>query len=779
MNIIDENTNVCEINKFINKVYGINSDSSSPTDIWLVKFNKDVKYKNTKIKNGFLKIFLEYTSLPSDYDYKNTLKGLNYELDVYKDVIRPLIDYNICPNFVKYLASGKKCTYENLLNILKNNLSNFDIDKIKLLLNRNLNCIYDLCSSRLSIDNDTDIIDDDKIRPSDSFRYNMILNEQIPKGSIKFTNFLRNNNNQKMPFFLPIIFQIFTACYAMSLSKMVHNDLHSGNIFIEQLDKEDVFEYCINNNRYKIKTKYKVFLYDFDRSYVERFGDNEFLTYTVCNNNSQCNIYIENKDILKILCYINSRLDSNNNISMLLSTITDNKEKLGELLNEYRYSCFFEEIDSDNISFFKNFNSSETIVENIGKMLTLSKQKVKKENIYVLNKEFFNTNGSINVKKYEKIYNDTLNNTDSKSKEPKAKKPKEAKEQKPCNSDQIRNPATGRCVLKRSPLGKKILAEMGEGKDKDASKKKESNREPRKKEAKPKEQKPCNSDQIRNPATGRCVLKRSPLGKKILAEMGEGKDKDASKKKESNRESRKKEAKPKEQKPCNSDQIRNPVTGRCVLKRSPLGKKILAEMGEGSKSKKTDKIKVKKTLSNGNCFYSAIYRSLKDKNLLERLYDCINDLRSTTENTFIENFRNYLSNNKEIESQYKQLFDNIEYNLRVDKDYKKTINTILKDMGDGRKVIKRFLKNDKFKNQYRNEFINEIKENIRKNKTYVGEFEVISSSNILKNKCSINIERFTNSKNAKSKIENDSENKKNKTIYLIIHQDNEHWEYMD
>ena len=778
MNIIDEKTNVCDINQYINKVSGIDSDSSSPTDIWLVKFNKDVKYKNTKIKNGFLKIFLEYTSLDSDYDYKNTLKGLNYELDVYKDVIRPLIDYNICPNFIKYLASGKKCTYENLLNILKNNLSNFNIDKIKLLLNRNLNCIYDLCSSRFSIDNDRDIIPQDKIRPSNSFRYNMILNEQIPKGSIKFANFLRNNNDQKMPFFLPIIFQIFTACYAMSLSKMVHNDLHAGNIFIEQLDKEDVFEYFINDNRYKIKTKYKAFLYDFDRSYVERFGDNEILTDTLCNSSSQCNIYIENKDILKILCYISTILKKSN--TLLLSSITDNKENLEELLNSYSWDCFFYEIDpkyeDDNkVSFFKKFNTSEKIVENIGKMLTLSKQKVKKENIYVLNKEFFNSNGSINMKKYEKIYNDSLNNTTEKTKEPKTK------EQKQCNSDQIRNPATGRCVLKRSPLGKKILEEMGEGKDKDASKKKESNREPRKKEAKPKEQKPCKSDQIRNPATGRCVLKRSPLGKKILEEMGEGKDKDASKKKESNREPRKKEAKPKEQKPCKSDQIRNPATGRCVLKRSPLGKKILAEMGEGkgSKSKKSNKIKVKKTLSNGNCFYSAIYRSLKDKNLLETLYDCINDLRSTTENTFIENFRNYLSNNREIDTQYKQLFDNIEYNLRVDKDYKKTINAILKDMGDGRKVIKRFLKDDKFKNQYRNEFINEIKENIRKDKTYVGEFEVVSSSNILKNKCSINIERFTNFKAAKSHIEKDSENKKNKSIYLIIYQDNEHWEYID
>ena len=36
------------------------------------------------------------------------------------------------------------------------------------------------------------------------------------------------------------------------------------------------------------------------------------------------------------------------------------------------------------------------------------------------------------------------------------------------------------------------------------------------KRASPKKQKPCNPDQIRNPKTGRCVLKRSPLGKKIL-----------------------------------------------------------------------------------------------------------------------------------------------------------------------------------------------------------------------------------------------------------------------
>jgi hypothetical protein len=80
------------------------------------------------------------------------------------------------------------------------------------------------------------------------------------------------------------------------------------------------------------------------------------------------------------------------------------------------------------------------------------------------------------------------------------------KKQKPCNPDQIRNPKTGRCVLKRSPLGKKILKDMGSGPKRSS---------PRRASPK-KKQKPCNPDQIRNPKTGHCVLKRSRLGKEIL-----------------------------------------------------------------------------------------------------------------------------------------------------------------------------------------------------------------------------------------------------------------------
>jgi len=180
----------------------------------------------------------------------------------------------------------------------------------------------------------------------------------------------------------------------------------------------------------------------------------------------------------------------------------------------------------------------------------------------------------------------------------KSKKPPAPKEPKPCNSDQIRNPKTGRCVLKRSPLGKKIMKEMG-GSSRRASSRRASSRRAssrrassrrassrrassRRASSAKKGRKACNSDQIRNPKTGRCVLKRSPLGKKIMKEK-KGSRRASSRRASSRRassrraSSRRASSVKKGKKPCNSDQIRNPKTGRCVLKRTPLGKKIMKE----------------------------------------------------------------------------------------------------------------------------------------------------------------------------------------------------------
>jgi len=100
-----------------------------------------------------------------------------------------------------------------------------------------------------------------------------------------------------------VLFQISAACYTMSLCKLVHNDLHSSNIFIRDLGKETEFMYIINGYKIVIKTRFQPLIYDFDRGYTTKFGTNSLLN-NLCNKYSQCNMFVENKDIIKVLCYI-------------------------------------------------------------------------------------------------------------------------------------------------------------------------------------------------------------------------------------------------------------------------------------------------------------------------------------------------------------------------------------------------------------------------------------------------------------------------------------------
>ena len=56
---IDEKFNLCELSDYISNIKGLSSNSSSPSDTWIVKFKEDITYKNKPINYGFLKIFIE------------------------------------------------------------------------------------------------------------------------------------------------------------------------------------------------------------------------------------------------------------------------------------------------------------------------------------------------------------------------------------------------------------------------------------------------------------------------------------------------------------------------------------------------------------------------------------------------------------------------------------------------------------------------------------------------------------------------------------------------
>ena len=146
--------------------------------------------------------------------------------------------------------------------------------------------------------------------------------------------------------------------------QIAHNDLHVGNIFVQQLP---------NNT-------YNTFIYDFDRSYSPSLGDNPMLNNDICKklcNRTQCNIYDNWFDFFKILYYILYNIPSRFQI-LFLKIITGNPQNydFDPFIELMEISPFFTAEDSDcswywntqKLDEIKNlFNSYDTIIERLNR----------------------------------------------------------------------------------------------------------------------------------------------------------------------------------------------------------------------------------------------------------------------------------------------------------------------------------------------------------------------------------------------------------------------------
>lgn len=412
--IIDENFNVCEIGDIINKIKGLPSNSSSPSDTWIIYFMSDVRYKYDKeiiekISSGFLKIFLDTDNLT--YKLVQTL-ALNYELKIYK-ILQNVMKYKISPNFVRLLGTGEKCSYADLVKILRGNLYNSTDREIMSReeytnnLNRNLYYILREKSKRPAIQDDVLL---QLLRPVDftNYRFNIIMTENM-ENNITLNKWLYTNRDRNTIELWNILFQIASACYVMSLSKIVHNDLHSGNIFVRDLGTETNFIYRINDIETVIKTRYQILIYDFDRAYTPILGDNP-INESNCKKYSQCNILIPNKDIIKILCYVYKFVSSGlkENILEILSSNDVDKKRIENTYNlrsekDGLQHCYLQYVDrianmekSIPNELYSNFYDNFQIIEKIREHLpNFNSELVGDENIYAYETNFFGENGEI------------------------------------------------------------------------------------------------------------------------------------------------------------------------------------------------------------------------------------------------------------------------------------------------------------------------------------------------------------------------------------------------
>lgn len=397
-NNFDRKISVCDIYNIVKTIKGLESSSASNTDTWILNFREETTYEDISISKGFFKIFLS---------------DLVYEIQTYEKIML-LYNNNICTNFVKYLGSCMNCTSKDLMNFLKDKTI---LDDKNILENLNRNVVYmvNKFKNRPSIDKITLTLYKYIL---DNYKYNILLLEYVEP--INFNKWIIINNRTLPNFELElrnILFQICVCFYSLSLSKIIHNDIHMGNIFIKKLPTETVSLYYINDEAYLIKSNYKPLIYDFDRAYVQSLGNNKYIEGR--EKYSITNFYIENKDIIKVFCYIYNIFPMYR--EYIINLVSKNETGKKIIKESYRLSpnydpdikklCLLQYINkiNDKIEpipneWYINFNSYEEIINNLYKSIPkffIKEEDIDKSNIFYCNKNYFFEDGSINIEKLE------------------------------------------------------------------------------------------------------------------------------------------------------------------------------------------------------------------------------------------------------------------------------------------------------------------------------------------------------------------------------------------
>jgi len=135
--------------------------------------------------------------------------------------------------------------------------------------------------------------------------------------------------------YISIIFQLLYTLTCFERENVRHNDLHGNNIFIKELDEYvDLYFQPSSEDVYiKIKTKYIVDLYDFDRATVRynlSIPRNNFLDDFYCKNYGTCNLLNNKYDLFTIIFNIKESMiprmtdkKSANIISSFIDLIVD------------------------------------------------------------------------------------------------------------------------------------------------------------------------------------------------------------------------------------------------------------------------------------------------------------------------------------------------------------------------------------------------------------------------------------------------------------------------
>ena len=242
--------NVCTVNKNSSPVKLIdvknmaNKKSASPADIQYATLVAEL------IKGRFelpitIKVFIENIVDPD-------IVGLHYETDMYKFVMKNILEPRYSPNFVSFVASGC-CSGSRCYLMTEKVGSGLQFGKNKLFPVKSLSELYPVLK----------------------------LKEKYQ-----------------------ILFQVIYSLEVMAKFKMTHNDLHANNILVMILDEAVVLQYTVDTKTFTVKTKFIPYIFDWDHGFVEFLGPNGKIDSSFSNDFNVDNSFDSIRDIYTLFCYL-------------------------------------------------------------------------------------------------------------------------------------------------------------------------------------------------------------------------------------------------------------------------------------------------------------------------------------------------------------------------------------------------------------------------------------------------------------------------------------------
>jgi hypothetical protein len=256
--------------------------------------------------------------IKASYKNKDLLdNSLDVEVAIYKNIITNLVNNHHTPCVMAYLGSGV-CTDSSIFK-----------------LPRSINDAFEQ--------------ETQNIRESDDwFDFDHISLLYLEKSNgIQLKDWITPSRSEKDV--LSIIFQIVYTLMCFSNIRLRHNDLHFGNIFIEELPAPISMYFARGGDRYvELKTKWLAKIYDFDRGSClhPAVPRNLLLDFHMCNNYGTCNAPNNKFDLFTFIYMLHYGYGENLNPDIKLNIKT---QWIAKML---RWIWYYE-IIQDNVNDFR------------------------------------------------------------------------------------------------------------------------------------------------------------------------------------------------------------------------------------------------------------------------------------------------------------------------------------------------------------------------------------------------------------------------------------------